>query len=280
MPADVQRARLRAVLHHQGARARHRPRPVDGLRHRQAERRLHLGGLGGRAAAPASASICRAMRRRRRLRAAPAAPHAARAAGQRDAARRRGRGRRPRADAGLARVARLPRADRRQRRRGARRRAPRYDEPIDLVVADMVMPAMGGPALVQHARSRRGPELKVMYMSGYADATPGRPRRARRADAVPAEALRPRHARRRRSAKCSIAARRRETAAGCNSRGLRVPSAPGACVRPVRSGPVRVARGRLGPASRRLWPRSRGLRARTLPSSESCLRDVEEAGRA
>ena len=36
------RARVRAVLHHEGARPRHRPRTVDGLRHRQAERRLHL----------------------------------------------------------------------------------------------------------------------------------------------------------------------------------------------------------------------------------------------
>ena len=36
-------AHLRAVLHHQGARQGHRARAVDGLRHRQAERRPHLG---------------------------------------------------------------------------------------------------------------------------------------------------------------------------------------------------------------------------------------------
>ena len=36
------RARVRAVLHHEGAGPRHGPRPVDGLRRRQAERRLHL----------------------------------------------------------------------------------------------------------------------------------------------------------------------------------------------------------------------------------------------
>ena len=45
-------ARLRAVLHHQGAGPRHRPRPVDGLRHRQADRRLHLGRLRRRAGHP------------------------------------------------------------------------------------------------------------------------------------------------------------------------------------------------------------------------------------
>jgi two-component system cell cycle sensor histidine kinase/response regulator CckA len=44
--------------------------------------------------------------------------------------------------------------------------------PIDLVVADMVMPAMGGPALVRKLRPVR-PDLKVMFISGYADATPG-----------------------------------------------------------------------------------------------------------
>jgi signal transduction histidine kinase/ActR/RegA family two-component response regulator len=47
-----------------------------------------------------------------------------------------------------------------------------FDGPIDLVVADMVMPAMGGPALVRKLKPLR-PELKVMFMSGYADATPG-----------------------------------------------------------------------------------------------------------
>jgi signal transduction histidine kinase/CheY-like chemotaxis protein len=47
-----------------------------------------------------------------------------------------------------------------------------FDGSIDLVVADMVMPAMGGPALVRRLKPER-PGLKVMFMSGYADATPG-----------------------------------------------------------------------------------------------------------
>ena len=36
----------------------------------------------------------------------------------------------------------------------------------------MVMPAMGGPALARKLKPVR-PGLKVMFMSGYADATPG-----------------------------------------------------------------------------------------------------------
>jgi two-component system, cell cycle sensor histidine kinase and response regulator CckA len=47
-----------------------------------------------------------------------------------------------------------------------------YDGAIDLVVADMVMPAMGGPALARKLKPVR-PGLRVMFISGYADATPG-----------------------------------------------------------------------------------------------------------
>jgi two-component system cell cycle sensor histidine kinase/response regulator CckA len=43
-----------------------------------------------------------------------------------------------------------------------------HNDPIDLVVADVVMPSMGGPALVQHLTPTR-PDLKVIYMSGYTD---------------------------------------------------------------------------------------------------------------
>ena len=38
----------------------------------------------------------------------------------------------------------------------------------NLVVADMVMPAMGGPALARKLRPVR-PGLKVMFISGYAE---------------------------------------------------------------------------------------------------------------
>jgi DNA-binding NtrC family response regulator len=47
-----------------------------------------------------------------------------------------------------------------------------FDGTIDLVVADMVMPAMGGPALARRLKPLR-PDLKVMFISGYADVSPG-----------------------------------------------------------------------------------------------------------
>lgn len=47
--------------------------------------------------------------------------------------------------------------------------------PIDLLVADVVMPQMGGPALAQRLLPVR-PEMKVIYVSGYADEAIGDPR--------------------------------------------------------------------------------------------------------
>jgi CheY-like chemotaxis protein len=43
-----------------------------------------------------------------------------------------------------------------------------YDGNIDVVVSDVVMPIMGGPALVQHLRLER-PHMKVLFVSGYTD---------------------------------------------------------------------------------------------------------------
>nr|WP_319513457.1 response regulator [uncultured Cohaesibacter sp.] len=42
------------------------------------------------------------------------------------------------------------------------------DEPIDLVVSDVVMPEMDGPTMLGELRKIR-PELKVIFMSGYAE---------------------------------------------------------------------------------------------------------------
>jgi two-component system cell cycle sensor histidine kinase/response regulator CckA len=41
-------------------------------------------------------------------------------------------------------------------------------EPIDLLVSDVVMPGMDGPTVVREARKSR-PELKILFMSGYAE---------------------------------------------------------------------------------------------------------------
>jgi two-component system cell cycle sensor histidine kinase/response regulator CckA len=41
-------------------------------------------------------------------------------------------------------------------------------QPIDIIVTDVVMPETSGPALVRAARARR-PDLKVLFISGYAD---------------------------------------------------------------------------------------------------------------
>lgn len=42
------------------------------------------------------------------------------------------------------------------------------DRPIDLVLTDVVMPAMKKPAVFEQVR-RYHPKVKVLYMSGYTD---------------------------------------------------------------------------------------------------------------
>ncbi|MBV9528468.1 response regulator [Sphingomonas sp.] len=42
------------------------------------------------------------------------------------------------------------------------------NEPIDLLISDVVMPGMDGPTMVGHARKTR-PTLKILFMSGYAE---------------------------------------------------------------------------------------------------------------
>jgi two-component system cell cycle sensor histidine kinase/response regulator CckA len=42
------------------------------------------------------------------------------------------------------------------------------EEPIDLLITDVVMPHMDGPALVREVRERN-PEMKVIFISGYTE---------------------------------------------------------------------------------------------------------------
>jgi two-component system cell cycle sensor histidine kinase/response regulator CckA len=42
------------------------------------------------------------------------------------------------------------------------------NEPIDLLISDVVMPGMDGPTMVREARQSR-PDLKILFISGYAE---------------------------------------------------------------------------------------------------------------
>lgn len=44
----------------------------------------------------------------------------------------------------------------------------RGDDPFDLLLTDLVLPGISGPELAQRLRRRR-PDLRVLFMSGYAD---------------------------------------------------------------------------------------------------------------
>ena len=156
---------LRAVLHDQGRRQGNRPRPGDGLRHRQAERRRHprlqragtwddvqdLSARGRRADGGGQ-------ERRRRRGPARRRDH--------PAGRRRSR----RARAGDRQPAAL-----RLQRAGCRRTATRRwavaqatPGPSTSLLADVVMPNLGGPKLAERLRERF-PGIKVLFMSGYTD---------------------------------------------------------------------------------------------------------------
>ena len=156
---------LRAVLHDQGARPRHRPRAGHRLRHRQAERRRH----------------------RRRERAGPGLdlPHLP-AGGGRDR-RRRGPPAAPRPAAAVESASILLIEDDAALRRLLARSLERVghrvrdaadsadalailaaDPAIDLLVTDAVLPGQSGPNLARQIEADR-PSLRVLFISGYSD---------------------------------------------------------------------------------------------------------------
>ena len=119
MDEQTQAQDLRALLHHQGEGQGHRARPVHGLRHRQAERRQHLGlqraGPGDHVQdLPAARALGRHGDGHQAL-GGPDAGH-----GNRDHPRGRGRGGAAQGRQEDPRRGRLHGADRRERGRGAR----------------------------------------------------------------------------------------------------------------------------------------------------------------
>ncbi|MBZ0253203.1 MAG: response regulator, partial [Candidatus Methylomirabilis sp.] len=49
----------------------------------------------------------------------------------------------------------------------------RHGEAVDLVLTDVIMPALDGPTLVERLRMER-PDLPALFMSGYTDDALGR----------------------------------------------------------------------------------------------------------
>ena len=168
--AGDHRPHLRAVLLDQAGGRRHRARSFHRLWHRQAERRAcRHRQQAGRGHAP-SPSICRAMPRvlppRRR------------------AARARRKTARDLTGAGTILLVEDEDAVRLFSARALRNKGYKViearsgeaaldimgqdSEPIDLLITDVVMPRMDGPALVEKVRSRR-PDMKVIFISGYAE---------------------------------------------------------------------------------------------------------------
>ena len=168
---DATRAHaLRAVLHDEGAGQGHRARAGDGVRHRQAERRLHRGAT----ASPGSGTTFRDLPPASTTRVAGAEGAADRAGSPRAAPRRscssRTTTRSASSRARRASAARLHGARGAQRRGGARLVVAGDVGRIDLLITDVVMPGLSGPNLAARLM-QRNPKLRVLYMSGYRGAT-------------------------------------------------------------------------------------------------------------
>ena len=212
--AGDHRQDLRAVLHHQGGRQGHRPRALDGLRHRQADRRLHLCRTRRPGRARPSASSCRAISRApttcwrkcrpTRRRRSPARMAAADTMARAAAADLTGHGTillvedeeglRALNARGLASrgYTVLEAGNGVEALEAARRSTAR----VDLVVSDVVMPEMDGPTLLKELR-QRNPEsedhLRLRLCRGRLQQEPAEPGTVR----LPAQAVHAQAARRR-----------------------------------------------------------------------------------
>ena len=76
----------------------------------------------------------------------------------------------------------------------------REEGKIDLVVSDVVMPEMDGPTLLRHLRERN-PEIRIVFMSGYAEEAFRKNLDADRGLRVPAQTLHAQEARRNRESR-------------------------------------------------------------------------------
>ena len=161
-------AHLRAVLHHQGERQGHGARPRDGLRHRQAERRIHLGvqRAGERHDIQGLSATGRSE--------PPAGRGPGRGNGFRSGARRQCSSWKTKSPSGPSSRAILESYGYRVLEAAGAEEAIEtvrgYQQPIHLLLTDVVMPSMGGPDLASRIQTLR-PGVKVLYMSGYTDET-------------------------------------------------------------------------------------------------------------
>ncbi len=196
---------LRALLHDQGSGQGHRAWPCHGLRHHQAVRRLHLTRNPKSARVRPSASSCRAISPKRPSPAEAEALSAARA-GTGRAARPQPAGAAGGPDRQSA-VVLLVEDEEAVRRGGKRMLETRgytvheagsgvealdimeeLDGKVDIVVSDVVMPEMDGPTLLRELR-KNYPDLKFIFVSGYAEDAFARNLPAGRQVRLPAEAL-------------------------------------------------------------------------------------------
>ena len=168
-----QNAHLRAVLHHQGSRQRHRTGSGHGLRRREAERRIHLGGEFTRARARHLRFICR--------------KRCGTCRGSRGGVKARLRFRAGSEtilvvedEAGVARTG-LPISARQgvQRAGSGKADSRRWkSSPAAIrarfisLLSDMVMPKMSGGELATQLKAIR-PEMRVAFMSGYSEFSRG-----------------------------------------------------------------------------------------------------------